>query len=979
MEYRGFKCILFFNIFINSIFISEQNKEEVLLDMSASGSELGWLKWPDEDGWEMAQTVVNGSLHYNYFVCNVESPAGQDNWLRTTFIQRQPTATRVFVELRFVVRDCNSFNGASLTCKETFNLYASDSDVDIGTSFRKNHFRKVATIAPDEISRVGELKINTETRVVENLSRKGFYLAFQDIGACVALYSVRVYYKICPATIKSLAAFPETVAGGDKQNLRKVAGECVENAVSEDQPLIYCTVDGEWVVPVGQCQCRAGYAAAGDVCQGCQPGFFKADVSSEACQQCPANTQPSEAGALICPCQDGYYRAPTDLPSAGCSGLPSEPVDLAVTTVPSTVGKVTMSWSPPEDAGGRSDLTYHVTCERCDDSGCVPCEDRVRYEPGSTDLTDTSVLVSQLEPSVNYTFSVEARSGVSQFSNQRALSSITTSLHYTDPLKVTTMQLDERSSNSLSLSWTVSRKAAHNRYQLMYRKKDGEGETFSSGTTYTVLILENNWVQIGELAPATAYLFRVQAVNVDNSPVSDIMEHEFTTTAEAPNQGNTSVILGAAVGGGAMLLIVVVVLLIRKRRRGSHTRQGPEDTYFSPEQLKPLKTYVDPHTYEDPNTAVHKFTKEIHPSHVTKQKVIGAGEFGEVYRGILKVPGRKDLAVAVKTLKPGYSEKQRQDFLSEASIMGQFTHQNIIRLEGVVTKFKHAMIVTEYMENGALDKYLKDHDGEMSSTQLVGMLRGISAGMKYLSDMSYVHRDLAARNILVNCNMECKVSDFGLSRVLEDDPEGTYTTSGGKIPIRWTAPEAIAYRKFTSASDVWSFGIVMWEVMAFGERPYWDMSNHEVMKAINEAFRLPAPMDCPSAVYQLMLQCWQHDRSKRPRFPDIVSILDKLLKSPESLKAIADFDPRVSIRLPSTSGSDGSPFRSVSEWLESIKMSQYSENFSCAGVVSMEQVLQMKSEDIRNIGVRLPGHLKRIAYSILGLKDQTSTLSVFAV
>lgn len=137
------------------------------------------------------------------------------------------------------------------------------------------------------------------------------------------------------------------------------------------------------------------------------------------------------------------------------------------------------------------------------------------------------------------------------------------------------------------------------------------------------------------------------------------------------------------------------------------------------------------------------------------------------------------------------------------------------------------------------------------------MLRGIAAGMKYLSDMSYVHRDLAARNILVNNTLECKVSDFGLSRVLEDDPEGTYTTSvsrgrsvltghpmrrclqrvyifwllllqGGKIPIRWTAPEAIAYRKFTSASDVWSFGIVMWEVMAFGERPYWDMSNHEV-------------------------------------------------------------------------------------------------------------------------------------------------------
>lgn len=132
--------------------------------------------------------------------------------------------------------------------------------------------------------------------------------------------------------------------------------------------------------------------------------------------------------------------------------------------------------------------------------------------------------------------------------------------------------------------------------------------------------------------------------------------------------------------------------------------------------------------------------------------------------------------------------------------------------------------------------------------------------MKYLSDMSYVHRDLAARNILVNSNLVCKVSDFGMSRVLEDDPEAAYTTrvsvcrlhpsaqlckcrspylsalinqpgiqlQGGKIPIRWTAPEAIAYRKFTSASDVWSYGIVMWEVMSYGERPYWDMSNQDV-------------------------------------------------------------------------------------------------------------------------------------------------------
>uniref|UniRef100_A0A3B3ZSS2 receptor protein-tyrosine kinase n=1 Tax=Periophthalmus magnuspinnatus TaxID=409849 RepID=A0A3B3ZSS2_9GOBI len=898
--------------------------------MRATGVDLGWLTWPLDQG-----DKPGVSTFYTYSVCNV-GEREQDNWLRTTFIQRRPSASRVFVELQFIVRDCNSFDGASLTCKETFNLFASEADADVGTTFRKGQFKKVATIAPDEITSKNELRINTETRVVENLSRKGFYLAFQDIGACVALLSVRVYYKTCPTTIKSLASFPETVAGGENQALREVIGECVDNAVSEEQPRIYCTVDGEWVVPVGQCQCKPGYEEVGNECKECPQGFFKPTASGDKCQPCPANTEKQGTGAATCPCLEGFYRAPTDSEMDPCSGLPSAPRDLVASTTQLSAGKLLLSWSPPEDTGGRSDITYSVECQRCDGLVCQPCGEKIRYDPASTGLTDTRVSVSELDAHLNYTFSVEAHSGVSVYAQQLpSTSALTTSLHYTEPPKITTMRLVERTPTSLSLSWAVSPKARSPlrafRYELMYRKNDANSDV----TTYTVLILEKDSVQISDLAPGTAYLFRVQAVGSDGSHGSS-MEEQFETSSEG-------------------ILVCFA------------------------EQLKPLKTYVDPHTYEDPNTAVMKFATEIHPNHITKQKVIGAGEFGEVYRGNLKVPGRKEVAVAIKTLKPGYSEKQRQDFLSEASIMGQFSHQNIIRLEGVVTKFKHAMIVTEYMENGALDRFLRDHDGEFSSFQLVGMLRGIAAGMKYLSDMSYVHRDLAARNILVNNTMECKVSDFGLSRVLEDDPEGTYTTSGGKIPIRWTAPEAIAYRKFTSASDVWSFGIVMWEVMAFGERPYWDMSNHEVMKAINEAFRLPAPMDCPSAVYQLMLQCWLQDRSKRPKFGDIVPLLDKLLRSPDSLKTIADFDPRVSIRLPSTSGSDGSPFRSVPEWLESIKMSQYSENFNRAGVVTMDQVLQMKNEDIKNIGVRLPGHLKRIAYSILGLKDQTSTLSVFAV
>ncbi|XP_061639543.1 ephrin type-A receptor 2a [Phyllopteryx taeniolatus] len=974
MEQRRLNLFVF--LLVNAVFVSHQSKEQVLLDMRSSGGELGWLTLPYENGWEIVQTVVNGSLFYTYSVCNVDA-ADQDNWLRTTFIQRRPGATRVSVELRFIVRDCNSFNGASVSCKETFNLFISETDADVGTNFRRGQFRKVATIAPDEVTRGQKPLVNTETKTVGPLSQKGFYLAFQDMGACVGILSVRVYYKTCPSTVQNLVAFPETVADA----LREVEGACVENAVSQSTPRIYCSAEGEWVVPMGQCQCLAGYETTGDSCQECKPGDFKPTVSGELCRACPDNTKPSAAGATRCECEEGFFRSPSDPPTSPCSTPPSAPRDLTAATL-SADGRLHLSWSSPLVTGGRGDLTYSVLCEQCDRASCTPCGDKVRFEPGPVDLRDTEVVVDDLDSHLNYTFTVEAHSGVSQYGAARPAASITTALDYTDPPKVTLIQLDDRSPTSLSLSWALSRRPpAHisHRYELMYRRKDGDRER--DVTTFTVLILDKSSVHINDLTPDTTYMFRVQALSPEGSPGSYSSEYEFHTSplAESQIQSPSTMVMGAVAGVAVVLLVVVAVLLLRKRRLRSHRRGGPEDPYFSSDQLKPLKTYVDPHTYEDPNIAIQKFVTEIDPNFISKQKVIGVGEFGEVFRGVMKSPARGEVAVAIKTLKPGYSEKQRQEFLSEASIMGQFSHPNIIRLEGVVTKFKHAMIVTEYMENGALDIYLKDRDGEIPTYRLAGMLRGIAAGMKYLSDMNYVHRDLAARNVLVNSDLECKVSDFGLSRVLEDDAEGTYTTRGGKIPIRWTAPEAIAYRKFTSASDVWSFGIVMWEVMAFGERPYWDMSNHEVMKAINEAFRLPAPMDCPSAIYQLMLQCWQHDRSERPRFTDIVNILDKLLQSPESLSTIADFDPRVSIRLPSTSGCDGTAFRSVPEWLESIKMSQYGDSFARAGVSTMEQVLALRHEDIRNIGVRLPGHMKRIAYSILGLKDECSSLSVFAV
>jgi len=328
------------------------------------------------------------------------------------------------------------------------------------------------------------------------------------------------------------------------------------------------------------------------------------------------------------------------------------------------------------------------------------------------------------------------------------------------------------------------------------------------------------------------------------------------------------------------------------------------------------------------------------------------------------------MLVAIKTLKPGSADKARSDFLTEASIMGQFEHPNVIFLQGVVTKATPVMIITEYMENGSLDTFLRANDGKFQVMQLVGMMRGIAYGMQYLAEMSYVHRDLAARNVLVNSQLVCKIADFGLSREISESAlDGAYTTRGGKIPVRWTAPEAIAFRKFTSSSDAWSFGIVMWEVMSYGERPYWDWTNQEVIKQIEKGFRLPAPMDCPEALHQLMLDCWQKERAHRPSFANIVKTLDKLICCPETLRKIAS---NQNCNPFAADAPDLTQFNSVDEWLASIKMSRYSDHFAAAGISSIEQVARLGLSQLIDLGVNLVGHQKKIINSIQAIRSQLS-------
>ncbi|KAM6284824.1 ephrin type-A receptor 3 isoform 3-T3 [Spheniscus humboldti] len=905
----------------------------------------------------------------------------QNNWLRTNWIPRN-SAQKIYVELKFTLRDCNSIPLVLGTCKETFNLYYMESDDDHLVKFREHQFTKIDTIAADESFTqmdLGDriLKLNTEVREVGPVSRKGFYLAFQDVGACVALVSVRVYFKKCPFTVKNLAMFPDTVPM-DSQSLVEVRGSCVNHSKEEEPPKMYCSTEGEWLVPIGKCLCNAGYEERGFACQACRPGFYKASAGNVKCAKCPPHSSTYEDASLNCRCEKNYFRSEKDPPSMACTRPPSAPRNV-ISNINET--SVILDWSWPLDTGGRKDVTFNIICKKCGGNikMCEPCSDNVRFLPRQTGLTNTTVTVVDLLAHTNYTFEIDAVNGVSDLSTlSRQFAAVSITTNQAAPSPITVIRKDRTSRNSVSLSW---QEPEHPNgiildYEVKYYEKQEQE------TSYTILRAKGTNVTISGLKPDTTYVFQIRARTAAGYGTNS-RKFEFETSPDSfsISSENSQVVMIAISAAVAIILLTVVVYVLIGRFCGyKKSKHGTDEKrlHFGNGHLKlpGLRTYVDPHTYEDPNQAVHEFAKELEASNISIDKVVGAGEFGEVCSGRLKLPSKKEISVAIKTLKVGYTEKQRRDFLGEASIMGQFDHPNIIRLEGVVTKSKPVMIVTEYMENGSLDSFLRKHDAQFTVIQLVGMLRGIASGMKYLSDMGYVHRDLAARNILINSNLVCKVSDFGLSRVLEDDPEAAYTTRGGKIPIRWTSPEAIAYRKFTSASDAWSYGIVLWEVMSYGERPYWEMSNQDVIKAVDEGYRLPPPMDCPAALYQLMLDCWQKDRNNRPKFEQIVSILDKLIRNPSSLKIITNAAARPSNLLLDQSNIDISAFRTTGDWLNGFRTGQCKEIFTGVEYSSCDTIAKISTDDMKKVGVTVVGPQKKIVSSIKALETHTKNSPV---
>uniref|UniRef100_A0A668ANN3 receptor protein-tyrosine kinase n=1 Tax=Myripristis murdjan TaxID=586833 RepID=A0A668ANN3_9TELE len=324
----------------------------------------------------------------------------------------------------------------------------------------------------------------------------------------------------------------------------------------------------------------------------------------------------------------------------------------------------------------------------------------------------------------------------------------------------------------------------------------------------------------------------------------------------------------------------------------SSSEMGPDAVIIG---MTKIPVIENPQYFRSTNSLLKTdtFVQHIKRHNIVLKRELGEGAFGKVFLAECYnlSPDQDKILVAVKTLKEA-SENARKDFHREAELLTNLQHEHIVTFYGVCVESDPLIMVFEYMKHGDLNKFLRAHgpdavlmaEGqttrpvELTQSQMLHIAQQIAAGMVYLASQHFVHRDLATRNCLVGENLLVKIGDFGMSR---DVYSTDYYRVGGHtmLPIRWMPPESIMYRKFTTESDVWSLGVVLWEIFTYGKQPWYQLSNNEVIECITQGRVLQRPRTCPKEVYDLMLGCWQREPHMRLNIKEIHGLLLNLAKA----------------------------------------------------------------------------------------------------
>lgn len=328
----------------------------------------------------------------------------------------------------------------------------------------------------------------------------------------------------------------------------------------------------------------------------------------------------------------------------------------------------------------------------------------------------------------------------------------------------------------------------------------------------------------------------------------------------------TAIAAGAGAGGLVVLVAVVVVALLILRRREARHRLRSASMVLALKSAAPSSSSVAVESLDIPRSSI------------SIERQIGAGVFGEVFLATYR-----NRPVAVKMQSESATPTEKEEFLAEMDLLRELpSHPHVVRLVGVCVDTDSPLMVLELMELGNLRDFLRESRARDDRPQTVDLLQlfafclQVAQGMEHLAKHKVVHRDLAARNVLLNRDRVCKIADFGLARDLRED--GTYvrSTKNVRLPVKWMAPESIRNATYTTASDVWSFGVLIWEVFELGASPYWDIELSALLDELSRGRRLPQPEQCGERLYALMRSCWSLQPKARPTFSSLCQTLAEL-------------------------------------------------------------------------------------------------------
>ncbi|XP_078377520.1 tyrosine-protein kinase receptor Tie-1-like [Oculina patagonica] len=581
---------------------------------------------------------------------------------------------------------------------------------------------------------------------------------------------------------------------------------------------------------------------------------------------------------------------------------------------------LTVKWTAPADDGGSPITAYRVVILK----GDTEIKNENVTDPGTTSLS-----VGGLERDTKYTVKVFTRNAV--FEGPAGEEALKTKYEGV-PATATIDDLpSEVTDNAITLKWNEPQDNGKviTQYTVYQRVvTDGKpGEWIKLKTTTDVSVRE---LKV-ELKQGNVYEFVVTATNELGESLKDDGKIKRVKASGGSSCNETILHIVYAI---VIVLLLIVILILTIVLRRMHSRTGIPKTNRTNicagcggelVVLNTIATETDKQssskapsgdsgkTYALPSSGnympLHPSARrwEINREQVKIIKIIGKGAFGEVAKATAwNISGNEEYTtVAVKMLKANAPDSDRKDLLAEVELMKKLKpHPHVIKLLACVTETDPLLVVIEYVPFGDLlgylrksrglnDTYFKDPDVKpqtsLTAEQLMRFAWQIADGMFYLSSKKIIHRDLAARNVLVGEGEKCKVTDFGMARNVHQDD--IYTRqSRGRLPVKWTAYEALLYGTYTTQSDVWSYGVLLYEILTVGGSPYPGIQAQQIARKLQEGFRMPKPKHVDNKLYQIMLKCWEENPSNRPTFAELKDTMKEMEKNHKTYVNLKHYD-----------------------------------------------------------------------------------------